>query len=206
MLILIDFDQTITINDTIGSLGQFGISQSHCSKPWSYFVDSYLQEYKDHKQCLPKANTFNEFTQQLDSYRPIEKASLTRISHNKVFQGISREAFTQQGMRLSGTELQPNVISVLKAYKDNIRIVSLNWSKDWILGFTSDLGLKREQIYCNDFKFVNDICTGEIIPHILTAGDKQRIIKSSISSSTEKVVYIGDSLGDIEALGMYFTR
>lgn len=200
MLVLIDFDQTITINDTIASLGQFGVSQTHNSKPWSYFVDSYLQEYRHHRDHLPKVTDFKAFIQQLDSYRPIEQASLSRISNHKVFQGISRQAFIQQGIKLSQIELQPNVISTLKAHKENIRIVSLNWSKDWILGFTKDVGLKPEQIYCNDLTFENDICTGEIIPHILTAGDKQRIIKSSITT-TEKIIYIGDSLGDIEALG-----
>lgn len=197
MLVLIDFDQTITVHDTIASLGQFGVSQTHSPKPWSYFVDTYLQEYRHHRDGLPKTEDFKAFVDQLNSYKPIEQASLTRISDHRVFQGIPRQKIIQQGAKLSQTELQPNVLATLKAYQDSIRIVSLNWSKDWIVGFT---GLKREQVYCNDLAFENDICTGEIVPHILTTGDKQRIIKSSITT-TEKVIYVGDSLGDIQPLG-----
>lgn len=199
-LILVDFDQTITKHDTIGCLGQFGIAQTQHQKPWSYFVNGYMQDYRHHRDQLKDSPSFKSFLEQLDSYRPIEKASLKRISDHKVFQGLSRHALKEQGIKLSKTELQLNVISTLKQYKEQVRIVSLNWSKDWILGFTHELGLTPQQIYSNDLDFVNDICTGDIIPHILTAGDKQRLIHESIKRN-QKVIYIGDSLGDIEALG-----
>lgn len=197
MLILIDFDQTITMHDTIGTLGQFGVSQTHNSKPWSFFVDSYLKEYRQHRDGLSKPTNFKDFLEQLESYQPIEQASLTRITHHKVFQGLSRQDILKEAQSQRSIQLLPNVLSTLKAYQENIRIVSLNWSKDWIVGFT---GLKRDQIYSNDLNFVNDICTGEIVPHILTTGDKQRVIQSSIVTG-EKIIYIGDSLGDIQPLG-----
>lgn len=203
-LILIDFDQTITKKDTIGLLGEFGVAQTNIPNPWSYFVDSYLEDYRkhrDHLPDLPKDASFRAFTQQLDSYKTVEKASLARVSKHKVFKGISRTAFTEEGKRLRESILQPHVISVLKKYKEDIRIISLNWSKDWILGFIQELELRREQIYSNDLKFTaENISTGEIVPHILTASDKQQIITSSVVKPNQKVIYIGDSLGDIEAL------
>lgn len=203
-IVLIDFDQTITNKDTIGVIGQFGVSRNNLSTPWSYFVDSYLEDYSGHQAHLPdlpNESDFKAFAQQLDSYKPVEKASLARVSKHKVFEGLSRKDFVEEGKRLRETLLQPNVISALMQYKNNIRIVSLNWSKDWILGFTDELGLAREQIYSNDLTFENDTCTGKITPRILTPGDKQSIIKSEIIKSSQKVIYIGDSLGDIEALG-----
>jgi 2-hydroxy-3-keto-5-methylthiopentenyl-1-phosphate phosphatase len=206
-IVLIDFDQTITLKDTIGVLGEFGIAKNNYSKPWSYFVDSYLEDYRGHQAHLPDLPTnssFKDFVQQLDSYKPVEKASLARVSQHKVFGGLSRHDFVQKGKRLRETLLQPNVISTLKQYKENVRIVSLNWSKDWILGFVSELGLAREQIYSNDVVFVNGTCTGEITPSILTPGDKQSLIKREIINTNQKVIYIGDSLGDIEALGSFF--
>ncbi|CAO3655076.1 unnamed protein product [Mucor hiemalis] len=134
-LILIDFDQTITKKDTIGLLGEFGVIQTNIPNPWSYFVNSYLEDYRNHRDHLPdlpKDSNFSAFTQQLDSYKPVEKASLARVSKHKVFKGIPRTAFTEEGKRLREAILQPNVISVLKQYKDDVRIISLNWSKDWI--------------------------------------------------------------------------
>lgn len=204
-LILIDFDQTITKKDTISLLGEFGVTQTNIPNPWSYFVNSYLEDYRNHKDHLPdlpKDSNFSAFTQQLDSYKPVEKASLARVSKHKVFKGIPRTAFTEEGKRLREAILQPNVISVLKQYKDDVRIISLNWSKDWILGFIQELDLRKEQVFSNDLKFTSDnISTGEIVPHILTASDKQRIIKESVVKPNQRVIYIGDSLGDIESLG-----
>lgn len=205
-LILVDFDQTITIKDTIGLLGQFGVAQTHNPKPWSYFVDSYLEDYRAHRDQLPelpKDSNFEDFLQQLDSYKPVEKASLARVSKHKVFEGLSTHAFFEEGQKLREKVLQPVVISTLQQYKESVRIISLNWSKDWILGFLHELELRKDQIYSNDLTFVNDLCTGEIVPQILTTGDKQQLIESSIATNNEKVIYIGDSTGDIGALREY---
>ncbi|GAA5804253.1 HAD-like domain-containing protein [Helicostylum pulchrum] len=201
-LILVDFDQTITKHDTIAPLGQFGVAQSHNQKPWSYFVDGYLNDYRTHRNQLdhlPNDCTFNDFVQQLNTYKPIEKSSLARVSKHKVFQGLSKQAIKEKAIELSQTELRSNVISTLKPYKEQVRIVSLNWSKDWILGFLNQLGLESKQVYSNDLTFMNDICTGDIIPQILTTGDKQQLINESIRAN-HGVIYIGDSLGDIEPL------
>ncbi|CEP17326.1 hypothetical protein [Parasitella parasitica] len=200
-LILIDFDQTITLQDTIGPLGKFGVNFTQNTKPWSYFVDSYLQEYKEHRKHffdLPKGD-FKAFVAQLDSYRSIERASQERLSQYKVFQGVTRQALTDQANLLRAEYLQPGVIDVLQEYKDQIRIISLNWSKDWILGFLKELELSKDCIFSNDLEFdESGKCTGNIIPTILTTGDKQVAIDTFRQQF--KTIYIGDSLGDIEAL------
>ncbi|KAI8644260.1 HAD-like domain-containing protein [Parasitella parasitica] len=201
-LLLIDFDQTITLQDTIGPLGKFGVSYTQNSKPWSYFVDSYLQEYKEHRKHLPKLpkGDFKAFVKQLDSYRSIERASQERVGQYKVFQGITRQALTEQASLLRAEYLQPGVVDTLQEYKGQIRIISLNWSKDWILGFLKELGLSKNHIFSNDLEFDDSgKCTGRIIPAILTTGDKQAVI-DTFRQQFNETIYIGDSLGDIEAL------
>ncbi|KAK4521033.1 uncharacterized protein ATC70_004022 [Mucor velutinosus] len=201
-LILIDFDQTITTQDTIGPLGKFGVSYTHNPKPWSYFVDSYLEEYRQHRDHLPDVpkGDFKAFVKQLDSYQPIERASQVRVSQHKVFEGLTRHTLTQQANALRADYLQPGVIDTLQAYRDQVRIISLNWSKDWIQGFLQELDVPKHHIFSNDLEFdaVSDKCTGNILPAILTAGDKQRVINTF--RQHYKTIYIGDSLGDIEAL------
>lgn len=203
-LILIDFDQTITTQDTIGPLGQFGVSYTQNSKPWSYFVDSYLEEYRQHRDHLPDIpkGDFKAFVKQLDSYQPIERASQARVSQHKVFEGLSRHTLTQQANTLRADYLKPGVIETLQAYRDQVRIVSLNWSKDWIQGFLQELDFPKHHIFSNDLEFdaASGKCTGNILPAILTTGDKQRVINTF--RQHYKTIYIGDSLGDIEALGM----
>ncbi|KAI8365142.1 HAD-like domain-containing protein [Blakeslea trispora] len=195
-LVLIDFDQTITTRDTIALLGQFGLSKGFCSKPWSYFVDKYLEDYQKIKQ--PEATSdLKTYLTQLDAYRAVEEASLARVSQHKVFRGLTRQELFDQGKQLSQSYLQPNVIDALKPIKQNVRIVSLNWSSDWIQGFLYTLGIEKEHIYSNDLVFDHQqLCTGEIMSNILTAKDKQQIVEML----DRKVIFVGDSLGDIEAL------
>lgn len=204
-LILIDFDQTITLQDTIGPLGKFGVSYTQNPKPWSYFVDSYLEEYREHRNHLPDLpkGDFKAFVKQLDSYEPIERSSQIRVSKNKVFEGMTRQTLTNQAATLRAEYLQPGVVDVLQEYKDQIRIISLNWSKDWILGFLKEIGLSKHHIFSNDLEFdESGKCTGNILPEILTTGDKQTVIDTFRQQF--KTIYIGDSLGDIEALSKSF--
>ncbi|KAL9552001.1 hypothetical protein MBANPS3_003997 [Mucor bainieri] len=201
-LILIDFDQTITTKDTIGPLGKFGVSYTHNPKPWSYFVDSYLEEYRQHRDHLPDLpkGDFKAFVEQLDSYQPIERASQVRVSQHKVFEGLARHTLTQHASTLRADYLQPGVIRTLQAHRNQVRIVSLNWSKDWIQGFLQELDMPKHHIFSNDLEFDagSGKCTGNILPAILTTGDKQRVINTF--RQQHKTIYIGDSLGDIEAL------
>ncbi|KAI8098431.1 HAD-like domain-containing protein [Gilbertella persicaria] len=196
-LLLVDFDQTITTKDTIALLGQFGLSLKQ-NKPWSFFVDNYLQDYN--KVSIPDTHTdFRSYAASLDSYRPVEKASLERVSQYKVFEGLTRQQLFDQGAEHSKEYLRPHVIETLQQHRDHVRIVSLNWSKDWIQGFLSELDIPKEHIYSNELTFSNEgKCTGDIVPTILTAGDKQRVIETF--KQGRRVIYIGDSLGDIEAL------
>ncbi|KAI9483776.1 MAG: HAD-like domain-containing protein [Benjaminiella poitrasii] len=209
-LILIDFDETITQRDTIAPLGQFALSAAHSSTPWSFFTDAYLQDYYSHRDYLkthekqPPQN-LKALIDQLDSYRHVEFASLQRIGEHHVFQGLCRDDLVKAGREMSHTELQPGVVETLLSqeyYQPQIRIISLNWSKDWIMGF---LGhhlptLTKEQIFSNDLKFDEQqgICTGEIEARILTAKDKQQVIQAL--KKEQKTFYVGDSLGDVEAL------
>ena len=191
-LLIVDFDKTITIKVTIALLGQFGADHSTVSKPWSYFTQAYLNDYRQHQSNINPHNIQSMF-QHLHSYKPIELASIERINHAKVFQSLTSDMLFNKAKEYSQTLLQPDVISVLQSYpKSDIRIVSVNWSKDWILGFLHSLNLSRHQIYANDIQ------SGHIVPSIVTSGDKQQTIENI--KNDKKVIYVGDSLGDLEPL------
>ncbi|CEG65206.1 hypothetical protein G6F70_008032 [Rhizopus microsporus] len=195
-LLVIDFDKTVTIKDTIALLAQFGIDHNKKSQPWSYYTQAYLHDYNQHCPNQPNHDSVSQLLHHLNSYKNVELASLTRVSQGKVFQGLTRDMLYEQGKRHQHL-LQPDLVSVLSQIpKQFIRVVSVNWSKDWILGFLHELDLSRHQIYSNDLDFQGLHSTGDIIPSILTTGDKQEVIRTFQSS----VVYIGDSLGDLEPL------
>jgi hypothetical protein len=186
----------VTIKDTIALLAQFGIDHNKKSQPWSYYTRAYLHDYNQHCPNQPNHDSVSQLLHHLNSYKHVELASLTRVSQGKVFQGLTRDMLYEQGKRHQHL-LQPDLVSVLSQIpKQFIRVVSVNWSKDWILGFLHELDLSRHQIYSNDLDFQGLHSTGDIIPSILTTGDKQEVIRTFQSS----VVYIGDSLGDLEPL------
>ncbi|CAO3616105.1 unnamed protein product [Cunninghamella blakesleeana] len=93
---------------------------------------------------------------------------------------------------------------------NRLYIVSLNWSKDWILGALNQhhsCSLDKSHILCNDLEFdpITHQSTGKILPSILLSNDKLKIIQSILAQRqqqmaiTHKVpsIYIGDSMGDL---------
>lgn len=204
-LVLVDFDQTLTVNDTIAVLGQFGLDHHpELNFNWSFFADSFMKEYYAHKATLPPCNDWTCFLDQLNSFKPIEAASLARVNKHQVFKDLTQQQLFQGGQDRSQKELQPGCIDALRPYIPQIRVVSLNWSKDWVLGFLNQLQLNKNQIFSNDIVFNEDGVSpkGEIIPRILTCGDKTQVIQDCIvQKEQKKFIYIGDSIGDVEALG-----
>ncbi|KAI7855073.1 HAD-like domain-containing protein [Circinella umbellata] len=214
--ILVDFDETITTLETTPLLGQFGLDyqksnnkNSNSSLSWHYFVDSYMNDYNQIKTTLPSSI---DITNRLKKLRHAEEASLTRIHAHHVFQGLTRELIFNQAKHLGPKLLKPNVLETLKSIKnkkDNLRIISINWSKDWIRGILNsclmdheDELLSLDQIYCNDLIYDKEgIATGEIQSKILTSFDKKLIIDQEIKkehiNNKKKIIYIGDSLGDL---------
>ncbi|KAI9024422.1 HAD-like domain-containing protein [Phycomyces nitens] len=195
-LVLVDFDQTITIKDTIELLANTALRLTKSKLTWDYFVDAYMRDYD---KVIHK--TFLDPTAKEHALAKAEQNSLTRVTANEVFKGLKRQDLLDAGRREASRCLRPGVIDALKQISpsDQLHIVSLNWSKDWILGFLDPLGLSQAQIHCNDLVYGKDgLSTGVIEQRILTTRDKQRemdhIVRQSQHTST---VYIGDSLGDL---------
>ncbi|KAI8988079.1 hypothetical protein BDF20DRAFT_910618 [Mycotypha africana] len=219
-LILIDFDETMTIEDTIAPLGSFAVNATNNSHPWSWYSDEYMKDYYAHQATLTnQPKNFGDFVKQLDSYHDVEQASLDRVGTNHVFKGLSHKDLYEAGVQYASKKkiVQPYLFEALEPYLPQMRIISLNWSKDWLLGILKGLDVQKKDIYSNDLVFKKkrhnkkshhgckeedkedeEVATGIITPEILTTGDKQHIIKKI--KHNKRVIYIGDSTGDIEAL------
>ncbi|OAD75234.1 hypothetical protein PHYBLDRAFT_143495 [Phycomyces blakesleeanus NRRL 1555(-)] len=203
-LVLVDFDQTITIKDTIELLAKTALSLTQSNLTWDYFVDAYMRDYDQ----VIRQNFMDPIVKERALVKA-EQDSLTRVTKNNVFKGLKRQDLLDAGRREATKSLRPGVIDALKQISpsDQLHIVSLNWSKDWILGFLDPLGLSQAQIHCNDLVYGGDgISTGVIEQNILTTQDKKREMDQIISSSQQtSTVYIGDSLGDLLPLSKLVT-
>ncbi|KAI8343073.1 HAD-like domain-containing protein [Chlamydoabsidia padenii] len=200
-LVFVDFDETITLKDTIGLLGQVGVDAHNSRIPWSYFVQSYLDDYHHVKQTLPQpGNTVKQQVDYLDGFRHVEQASLARVSDSGILGGLDRQQWQQAGA--TKVQLQPSVKSTLmnQVEPDRLYIVSLNWCKDWIRGALGGYGLKDDHLLCNDLEYdpATHLSTGLIRPSILNTCDKARHIQSVLEQyNTTRSIYIGDSMGDL---------
>ncbi|KAJ8658275.1 hypothetical protein O0I10_005958 [Lichtheimia ornata] len=198
-LVLTDFDETITNEDTTALLGQVGLDHQHSNMSWSFFVDAYMEDYNRIKSSIPANATIRE---RLGAFRPAEAASLDRIEKYSVFRGLTRQYINEQGARHASQYLRPGVVDVLQHVdKDNFRIISVNWSKDWILGFLRPLGLDLEHVYSNDLRYYenNHTATGEITHELLTSVDKEDLMDAILrkTPADTRTVYVGDSMGDL---------
>ncbi|KAI7886161.1 hypothetical protein K492DRAFT_122845 [Lichtheimia hyalospora FSU 10163] len=198
-LVLADFDETITNEDTTALLGQVGLDHQHSNMSWSFFLDAYMDDYNRIKDTIPANATIRE---RIGAFQPAEAASLDRIEKYSVFKGLTRQYVNEQGARHASQYLRPGVVDVLKHVdKDNFRIISVNWSKDWILGFLRPLGLDLEHVYSNDLRYYenNHTATGAITHELLTSVDKEELMDDILRKTSDdtRTVYVGDSMGDL---------
>ncbi|ORZ21388.1 hypothetical protein BCR42DRAFT_389138 [Absidia repens] len=209
-LVFVDFDETVTVKDTIGLLGQTGVEAQGSSIPWSYFVESYLEDYNREKQRqeqLPSSHfasmtILQQHVASIDSFRSVEKASLDRISASGVLGGFTRQQWQQEGA--ARVPLRPSAQSTLlnQVAPDRLYIVSLNWCKDWIRGALlsgretadsqtpcyRDYVLDDDHLLCNDLTYdpTTQKSTGFIQPSILNTSDKSRYIQSILQKHNQK--------------------
>lgn len=205
-LIVVDFDETITTKDTISLLAQFAYSRKSQSDipPWSHFTSAYLKDYQHCKDQFTKSRngtSIEDKIKQLSALKPVELASLERVSKARIFAQLTKDQIQDGAQRL--VPVRNHVLQVLQSNIDNVFVLSVSWSKDWILGALRPLSMQRSSVICNDLLFDNDVSTGTIIPSIVTADDKLATFQRlQVSEPWAFSLYIGDSETDLPCLGL----
>ncbi|KAI8579349.1 hypothetical protein K450DRAFT_242851 [Umbelopsis ramanniana AG] len=202
-LIVVDFDETITIKDTISILAHFSYARNLPTDipPWSHFTTAYMKDYGRLKSAnaARQITSLEDKTEQLASLKPVELASLDRVSKAGVFARLTKEEIQAGAKEL--VQVRDHAQQVLLSNIENVFILSVNWSKDWILGALKPLPLLPSAILSNDLVFNEGISTGQIIPSIVTADDKLKIFRQIQNANTWPYsIYIGDSETDLPCL------
>lgn len=239
----LDFDGTLTARDTMESLANAGYIK-HAKlgtaylPPWRDLATAYMKDFHAHKsQYRPTTADRTRLEDEvgwLRSLQTIEQSSLKRVKECGLFAGVTapdvREAAMQaiaEGrvrMREGWLEFLQKVhkvgISGSTEHVPNIRIISVNWSRAWILACMNSaakrsLGLKADAmetlnsiaIYageCFDIQEFEPFARGSAIS-LFTSGDKERLFATTTNSLPQNdnlplKVYIGDSTTDLECL------
>jgi len=216
--LIVDFDQTITVKDTIANIVYAAADNHHDDRKeflnaWNgvveWFSGEYAQVIEDlfsqpapsQSTCdvLPKSaeckNQRSVFLQRkLEIFEQIEMASIRRVISGQFLANTRREQLQAVGRNI---EKQPGIETILTDMKTSgvqIDVLSANWSKDMIIGAMAGL---YDNLVANDLKFdANGVSTGELALQVVSASDKLRHYRR-LKSKTGNNLYIGDSLYDL---------
>ncbi|KAK0613035.1 hypothetical protein B0T17DRAFT_511391 [Bombardia bombarda] len=92
LLIVLDFDGTITQHDTINIIGQFAATRNGGASGWDDIVTAYLADHARHVAAYRPAKELRTTLEQelnfLESLRPIEEISAERVRASGLFRGV----------------------------------------------------------------------------------------------------------------------
>lgn len=226
-ILICDFDETITTKDTINLLAKLAYSVKPELKPeWSHFETTYmdgynelqpiylmkrslpllLQIYMDHAKITDE-NFYQFFGPEIEYQklcRNIEMNSMMEMEKYNVFKGITTQDVNQYINTLEGSVIRNGFFDCLKELNiqlNQLYILSINWSQEFIHSIISRTYLRSSNIYCNSLLHDTSHGTynGLFSKKLLTGSDKihtlQEICRNNGQDNT--IWYIGDSETDL---------
>lgn len=137
-LLVCDFDETITQNDTICEIANLAYekraetgkcpkppncptlfsndSDEECPPPWLHFVELYFKEYKEHikRWCEQHSeNTLQDHFKMLESLKIVEIKSIDRIEKHGCLKGMCHNDLIEKGKLIKKRD---DVLNVLKKF------------------------------------------------------------------------------------------
>jgi HAD superfamily phosphoserine phosphatase-like hydrolase len=203
IVIVSDWDETITEKDTIGIIGQLPYRIKKEYRPdFDYFTQTYLQAYNNYKQQFGDVYTLEEEIQFQRGMGPVEMQSINEIERLKLFSGITKDQFRKCSQEI---KLRQGFVEFArKCNMTNIPlyIVSINWTHLIIEKVLAKYDISAT-VVTNELEFVDEVATGkwDKSTNIRTAPDKQNEINRIRNQHPHHcVVYVGDSTMDLLAL------
>ncbi|KXS20894.1 hypothetical protein M427DRAFT_51851 [Gonapodya prolifera JEL478] len=214
-LFVTDFDETITVSDTISAIANIasGFHSSRYAMPtWTSLVEAYLEEIgRVPRLTFSATETVSPLKMALrisEQKRIAEVTSIQRVSESGYLAGVPRTALWNGGM---SCETRKGALQCLERVRmlpsQPLRVLSANWSRDFVLGALQTLNIPQYDVVCGDLVFEEspdrrgDMTTGKIDPKILDGADKLRVMEHWKAHASEGLVcYVGDSFTDVPCL------
>lgn len=196
MLVVIDWDETITARDTIELL-----STPQCrGPPFGHYTDAYMRDYEDYKGAVKPPTNLSELYAFLSGLAPVEKRSLDRIADGGLFRGITARELGRRAAGVRFREMWPEAHRWMCQRRNcDVYILSVNWSSVFI---ARALGESCIRIIANDIEGSSGRIVGPAVDaddRVCTASDKLARFEQLKRGDTRSV-YIGDSTTDLMCL------
>jgi len=220
--LLLDFDETLTVHDTIGIFAHtfYRHLSPPPSTPWSAITSAYGSDHAALVAQFPPASTRTCIAAELrflDSLRPVEERSIRRIEQARIFNGLPISCVGEEAG--CTVQLRPGAGDLLACGKEwgRVDVVSVNWSSVWIRGALGE-GAVGVGVRCNELLVDGGegggggITNGGLSrPGVWTAGDKVGVVEELVREERGRlglglglaqtlVVYLGDSVTDLGCL------
>lgn len=200
--IVTDWDETITISDTIPLVAQTAYnSKPQFSPPFDHFTKKYMDAYSEYSRQFKEANgerTITNERQFQHGMRLVELTSINEMVRLGLFSGVTRDDFKSQASKI---HLRPGFTHFLTHCRElaiPVEILSINWTSVLIKECLRLHGFDDVKVVVNELEFENEICTGRWLlePVVRTALDKLKYIESLGND----IMYVGDSGTDLLAI------
>lgn len=202
---VIDFDETVTVHDTIKNIVQAGIQLNRGNLPstvtYKNIEDFYVKTYRQlnskkgshlpnawdqhhaHRLCNVTLKYINEYNYQ-SFLKPYEDETLQNIVNCDIFKGVSVDALVKTvtpelEIRSGFNSFLGNSSDLLK--EGLLYVLSLNFSKELICNVVK--GLAQSQVYCNYLETSGDVKSdisvkynGKLNGKILVGSDKSDVL------------------------------
>ncbi|GKT48375.1 UPF0658 Golgi apparatus membrane protein [Colletotrichum spaethianum] len=220
--LVLDFDGTITIQDTIGTLAEIALRFQHehgidLSSAWQQVLEHYSQDHADHvatyKPAADDRLSLSEELAYLRGLREVELRSVQRVEQSGLFRDLRREDLAKAGntARMEGrVKLREGFTDLMDLAKKNgwaVSVVSVNWSRSFISGVLSDYNF---DVVANEIEMDGTILGPAVLGTparetiLTTCEDKLRALRALATrqgaDNAEALIYFGDSTSDIECL------
>ena len=215
MALVLDFDGTITVKDTINELAQSAIRIHNergrdFSSAWEEIVDLYGKSCAKYKAEYPVPEDsrvdLEAERKYLADLRDVEVASARRVEAAGLFNSISSQDLLAAGIaavregRVALREGLPELLSVAEARGWPVYILSVNWSNSFIRGVLHQFD-GRLRVVSNEVHDGGKLSCPDTQTFLATAGDKLVALRTMLRDIGDvPVVYFGDSTTDIECL------
>ncbi len=221
MHVVLDFDGTMTQEDTIGALASYGVhlqeQRQNTISPnaWAEIVQKYSADYEQyatgHEPQPDARTTLEEEVAFQRGLRGVELRSIGRVRDSGLFQGVH-----PSGLFLAGQDaVRDGRVRLRHGFKEfvhiilgaglGVTIVSVNWSASFIRGIVGEPDI---DVIANEINEDGDVegpravhGAGQRGPVLVTSGDKREAMKAAVAGDRDgPVLYFGDSATDLECL------
>lgn len=199
--VVADWDETITVNDTIELLAESThFHKMFCMPPFAYFKKAYMDAYTKYQTQFGPRTTLQEEIRFHEGMREVEMASIRKLERHRYFLRLDDAVFESIAPKVELREGFKEFHDYTIRHEIPFVILSANWSRRLIEEALWHHGIDATyvDIIVNDLETINGFTTGKMPGNVRTAIDKLQYIKNFRKESN--VLYVGDSTTDLLAM------